>query len=458
MKSSAGAGISARRRASQGFCSLKAALRCGEPAFALRGGTSGSRLRAGLRFVVVSLLAAALLAGPSQARAENWPCWRGPRGDGTSRDVSAPTQWDGSSNFVWRTVLPGFGHASPIVWGDRIFTVTALTDTQERVLLCLDRKSGEILWRQTVLRAPLEPKQPENSYASSTPATDGQRVFVAFLDGKETAVAAYDFSGTQLWLVHPAAFSSPHGFCCSPVLYKDKLILDNDNRGDSCLLALSQKDGRTFWKTPQENRTLGYSTPLIREVGGSMQMVHGGDKSIGGFDPETGARQWVIDGPSDEFVATPVYSERARLFIVCSSYPARHLLAIKPGGHGNITATHIAWRTMEGAPYVPSPIIEGDYLLTGANSGPVYCYETAAGKILWHEALGKHHASPVSVNGLVYFLNDNGVMNVIRPGPQFARVAQNDLGEATYASPAVSDGQIFLRGAKHLFCIGTPSK
>ena len=407
-----------------------------------------------LKLAGVAVLGAALTVGPSLARGENWPGWRGPRGDGTSLEASAPMHWDGATNFLWRTVLPGFGHASPIVWGERIFTVTALADTQERLLLCVDRKSGEILWRQAVVKAALEPKQGENSYASSTPAADGQKVFVAFLDGKEMAVAAYDFSGTRLWLVHPAGFASPHGFCCSPVLFKDKLILNNNNRGDSCLLALSHADGHTLWKSPQENRALGYSTPLIRELAGSVQLIHGGDKLVGGYDPETGTRQWSVDGPSDEFVASPIYGERAGLIFVCSSYPARHVLAIKPGGRGNITATHIAWRTMEGAPYVPSPIIEGDYLLTAANSGPVYCYEAASGKILWHEALGKHHASPVSAGGLVYFLNDDGVMNIIRPGPQFSRVAQNELGEKTYASPAISEGQMFLRGAKHLFCIG----
>lgn len=403
-------------------------------------------------------LAAFLGTFPDPAVAENWPGWRGPRGDGTSLEANVPMHWDGSSNFLWRTVLPGSGHASPIIWGDRIFTVTALPDTQERLLLCLDRKSGSILWRETVLRTPLEPKQGENSYASSTPATDGHKVYVTFLDGKELAVAAYDFSGERLWLVHPASFASPHGFCCSPVLFKDRIILNNDNRGDSCLLALSRADGRTLWKTAQENRTLGYSTPLVREWAGRAQLIHVGDNSVGGYDPETGSRQWTIVGPSDEFVASPVYSERAGLLFVSSSYPARHLLAIKPGGRGNVTATHIAWRTTEGAPYVPSPIVEWDYLLTVSPAGVAHCFAAATGKLLWKESLGKHHASPVSANGLVYLLNDNGVMNIIKLGPRFERLAQNELGQATYASPAISEGQIFLRGAKHLFCIGRPSQ
>jgi outer membrane protein assembly factor BamB len=227
-----------------------------------------------------------------------------------------------------------------------------------------------------------------------------------------------------------------------------------DSKEGSCVVALSRADGRTLWKIPQEHGVLAYSTPLIRELAGRMQMIHAGDKSIASFDPNTGSRQWIINGPSDEFVATPVYNERAGLLFVVSSWPARHLLAIKPDGQGNVTQTHIAWRTTQGAPYVPSPISEGDYVLTISDTGIAHCYEAATGKILWQERIGKHHASPVSANGLVYFLNDKGEMNVIKPAREFVRVAQSQLGENAYASPAISEGQMFLRGDKHLFCIG----
>lgn len=142
-----------------------------------------------------------------------------------------PTHWDANSNIVWKTTIPGAGHASPIVWGDRIFTVTALLEKQGRILLCLDRKTVEILWQQTVLHSPLETKHNENSNASSTPATDGEKVYVNFLDVKDMVVAAYDFTGKQLWLVRPGSFTSLHGFCSSPVLYKDKLIVNGNNMG-----------------------------------------------------------------------------------------------------------------------------------------------------------------------------------------------------------------------------------
>jgi len=404
------------------------------------------------------LLVVVLVVSLNIANAENWPGWRGPRGDGISLEKNVPTHWDANNNIVWKTAIPGAGHASPIIWGDRVFTVTALPEKQERVLLCLDRKTGEILWQQTVLHSPLETKHDENSYASSTPATDGEKVYVSFLDNKDMAVAAYDFSGKQLWLVRPGSFTSPHGFSSSPVLYEDKVILNGDNKGDSYIVALSRADGRTLWKIPQEDRTLSYSTPFVREMGSRIQMVHSGDKNVAGYNPDDGSLLWIIDGPSEEFVASSAYSEREGLVFISSSYPQRHLLAIKPDGSGDVTKTHITWRTTDGAPYVPSLIVEGDYLLTVNNfSDLAFCYEAATGKIIWKERLGRHHASPVSANGLVYFLNDNGVMNVIKPGAEFVRVAQNEIHEKTYASPAISQSQIFLRGYEHLFCIGSES-
>jgi outer membrane protein assembly factor BamB len=154
-------------------------------------------------------------------------------------------------------------------------------------------------------------------------------------------------------------------------------------------------------------------------------------------------------------VASPVYNERAGVIFITGGYPDHHILAIKPDGTGNITKTDkIVWRTNRGVAYVPSPIAEGDYFLVVSDSGVAHCFDAKTGKLMWHERLGEHHASLVSANGLVYFLNDNGVMNVVRPGPEFVRVAQNEIGEKTFASPAISRGHILLRGDKHLFCIG----
>ncbi len=172
------------------------------------------------------------------------------------------------------------------------------------------------------------------------------------------------------------------------------------------------------------------------------------------FDPDTGEQLWKVNGPSQEFVATPVYSEGAGLVFVSSSWPKQILLAIRPDGRGDVTKTHVAWSNSKGADYVPSMIVVGDFLLSVNRGGTAFCYEAANGKVLWQEKLGRHHASPVLVGGLVFFINDFGEVNVIKPSVAFERVAKYELGESCYASPAISDGQVFLRGFKHLFCFG----
>ena len=403
----------------------------------------------------VMILAALAFCGP--ALAENWPCWRGPRLDGTSAEQNVPIYWSATSNIAWKTELPGSGHASPVVWEDRVFTVAALADQQARLLLCLDRHSGKIRWQQTVLTSPLEGKHKLNSHASSTPATDGQLVYVAFLDRKEMVVAAYDFAGKQKWLARPGPFRSMHGFCSSPILHEDKVIVNGDHDGDSYLVALDRKTGKTLWKTPRQNRTRSYCVPLIRDLAGRSQMVLSGDKTVASYDPRNGQLHWIIDGPTEQFVASPVYNEKAGLLLITGGYPEHHILAIKPDGQGNVTQSKIVWRTNRGAAYVPSPISVGDFFFVVSDSGVAHCFEAATGKIQWNERIGEHHASLVSANNLVYFLNDNGVMHVVPAAREFAPVAKNELGERTFASPAISNGRIFLRGDKHLFCIGGKS-
>ena len=404
---------------------------------------------AAIALSLAGLLTCSLIA----ARAEPWPCWRGPRGDGTCLEKNIPDNWD-TAGALWKTEIPGRGHASPIVWGDRICTVTALPDSQERLLVCLDR-SGKILWQQPVVSGPLEKLHKENSYASSTPATDGKMVFVTFRVGDEIVVAAHDLaSGKQLWLVRPGTHAGEWGFNNEPVIFKDKVIVDGDSKGDSFLVALSRADGKTLWSIKRAHRGISYSAPLIRELAGRTQMIQCGDRCVTSFDPDTGQQRWTVDGPSDEFVATPVYSERAGLVFVCSSWPKQIVLAIRPDGNGDVTKTHVAWSDTKGAPYVPSMIVAGDFLLSVNTPGVAFCYEAATGKVLWQEKLGRHHASPVLVGGLVYFINDDGEVNVIKPGAQFERVAKYQLGEPCYASPAISDGQVFLRGFNHLFCLG----
>jgi len=391
--------------------------------------------------------------------AENWAAWRGPRGDGTSLETSVPTEWSATRNIAWKTAVPGAGHSSPIIWDDRVFTASALPDKKERVLLCFDRRTGQILWQQTVLTADLENKSGENSFASCMPATDGERVYVAFLDVKQVVVAAFDFSGKHVWLVRPGEFQNDHGFSSSPVLYEDKIILSAQGKQGNFLVALSRVDGHTLWKNVLDNPSNSFGQPLARLLAGRPQIILYGDKAVTSFNPQDGARLWFVDSPFTDFVITPVFSEQAGLLLSTSSWPKKELQAIKPDGQGDVTQTKIVWRSVAGAPYVPSPIAVDRFFLTVSDAGnEIYCFEVATGQIRWHEPFGHSHASPVSAGGLVYFLNDKGVTEVIKPGDKCELEASNDLGEKCFASPALSRGQIFLRGATNLYCIGPAEK
>jgi hypothetical protein len=397
------------------------------------------------------LWAAALLLG--NARAENWPSFRGPRGDGVSGETEVPLTWSASENIAWKRPIPGRGHASPILWDERLFVVSAAEERGERLLICLERRTGRTLWQRAVLTAPLEPIHSLNSYASSTPATDGERVYVSFLDRDRMFVAAYDFSGNRLWEAHPGPFASKHGYCSSPVLWRDLVILNGDHDGNGFLVALDRRTGRTVWRTPRPNNTRSYCTPLIRAVNGRPLLMMSGSKCVAAYDPATGAQRWIVDGPTEQFVAAPAFN--GRLLFITAGYPERHIVAIRPDGRGNVTRSHVAWRTRRGCAYVPSPVVVGDYLLVAADGGFATCFMADTGETLWTERLGGgHSASPVVAAGRVYFQSDRGVTTVVRPGRAFVRLAVNELGEETYASPAVSQGQVFLRGVRHLYAIG----
>lgn len=406
------------------------------------------------------LLGASLLDFQQIASAEDWPGWRGPRGDGTSVEKQVPVKWDApkGQGVAWVADIPGEGHSSPIVQGKRVFVTATLPETEERLLLCLDRDSGKELWRRTVFTSPLERKHRENSYASSTPATDGQRVFVSFLDGVDAVIAAYDLDGKRQWVARPGRFTSQHGYSSSPVIFEDKVIVNGDHDGDAWIAALSREDGHTLWKIDRENKTRSYCTPLVRDLAGRTQMILSGSKCVASYDPRTGKRHWIIDGPTEQFVASIVYNSKHDMLFMTGGFPAHHILGIKPDGQGNVTETHIVWRTTKGVSYVPSPISEGDYFVVVSDGGIASCFHAATGEMYWQQRVGPHaHSSIVSANGLAYITTDDGSTTVVKPGPTYVEVAHNALGEPTSSSPAISEGHVFLRGAKHLYCFGRKS-
>jgi outer membrane protein assembly factor BamB len=410
------------------------------------------------------LLLFLLLVSPLLADDGNWPMWRGPRGDGTVTEKGFPTRWSATENVRWKTEIPGRGHSSPIVWGDRIFVTSALEEgdpksPKDRILLCLDRKDGKVLWQKTVVKAPLEGIHKLNSRSSSTPATDGERVYVTFLDDPKVVIAAYDFKGHEAWRVSPGEFQSQHGFCSPPILYKDLVIVNCDQdafgkKKPAYIVALDRKTGTEKWRIDRTHRIRSYCPPLIAEAGGRMQMVLTGAETVASYDPDTGKQLWTIDGPTEQFVASMVYSKG--LFFLTAGYPTYHVMGIKPDGVGNVTDSHVAWHVKNGgAGYVPSPVACADYIFLVHDDGNATCRDALTGDLFWNERLGKHHsASPVCAEGRIYYTDDYGVTWVVKAGSKFKLLEKNTIGEECYASQAFSKGEIFIRGAKHLYCIG----
>jgi outer membrane protein assembly factor BamB len=409
----------------------------------------------------------ALLAFTAPAAAEEWPGWRGPRGDGTSLETGVPLQWSPNENIRWKIAIPGKGHSSPIVWGDRVFVTTCLESSGERLLVCLDSRNGAERWRRTVLRTGLEQKHRLNSFASSTPVTDGRHVWVTFLDRPNMVVVCYDVDGNEVWRRSPGTLTSVHGFCTSPVLYKELLILNGDQDGPAYIVALDKSTGREVWRADRPNRTRSYCTPILIESPsrpGVTQLVLSGSKCVAAYDADTGKLLWLHDGPTEQYVASLVYSDD--MLFLTTGFPEFHLMGIRPDGSGNITGTpHVAWhiphtenKNGRYASYVPSPLAYQGHFFVISDLGWLGCIEAKTGRRLWNERLGRHFsASPVLVEGHLLIPDDDGITRVVKASPKFELIRSNPLGDECYASPAVAHGCLFVRTAHDLWCIGDGS-
>lgn len=386
--------------------------------------------------------------------AADWPRFRGPNGDGIVTDPGVPGTWSATENVRWKVPVPGTGHSSPIVSNGRVFVTSFLPESGERVLLCFDRAGGKRLWQKAVVTAPAEKMHKNNTPASSTPVADGERVWSAFLDGDAVAVACHDFAGEPQWKKSFPGFASHHGFCGTPVLFENMLVVNGDSDGDAFLAALDARTGETKWRTPRPNRTRSFSVPVFVPVNGKTQLVLAGSKSIAGFDPHTGKQVWVADSPTDKFVASAAHA--GGLIFATGTSPNNSLAAIDPTGSGNVTKSHVRWTDAKIASYVPSPLAFGNRLFVLSDSGVATLFEATTGKKVWSERLGARlvHASPLLVNGLIYCLADDGTTFVLKAADEFEVVAKNALKEECHATPAVSGGQLFIRSAGHLWCVG----
>lgn len=438
------------------------------------------------------------LAAIAPLAAENWPQWRGPNGGAISNETGFVDDWSPQRNILWKTPIPGRGHSSPIVWEDRIFLTAAVrgkanatggvthyrdgqvyrhpqsvgAEFNYRFLaLCLDLKTGRVLWRRTVHEgAPYDNRHLKNTYASSTPVTDGQRVYFYF---ESEGVYAYDFDGWLAWSSEigkiPKAGMGPG---TSPVLYRDLLILQADKQGfrvttdpavevpedrfgeDSFLVALDKSTGKQVWRTPRNHRR-SWATPLLLLGGNRPQLIASGAESVIAYDPATGSKLWSAPGVVSHPIPSPVQGEG--LVFASAGSREKKALAIRTGLDLS-EGERVAWSYGKGTAYVPSPIYYRGYLYLLTDKGIVTCIEAATGRVVYEGGRvpvpATFKASPVAFEGKILLTSEDGDTFVLKAGPRHDILRVNSVGEPVWASPVLSRGMILIRGEKHLFAIG----
>ena len=399
------------------------------------------------------LLSAAIL------QAENWPQFRGPNGAGISAQKGLPVTW-GAKDYTWKVKLPGIGHSSPVVWGDTVLVTSAAQAGEKRALQAFVASTGKLLWTKH-LGGVTHPKHALNSYASATPCTDGQLVFVAWGDNDEYFVVAHDLkTGMEKWRAQlpPSLSKHGHGTATSPILFEDSVILLNEHdTGPGYIVALNKNTGKQQWLLKRKIEIMTYATPIIIDVNGAPQLINSClDDGLMGIDPRKGKVLWSTPGQFDlRTVATPVHWNGLVYGSCGGGGKGKLMLAVKVGGKGNVSETHIAWQRKRSLPYVPSPIIYKDHIYMWLDNGIVVCANPKTGEEIWDERVGRgdFSSSPVCIDGKIYCSSRSGEFTVVDASPEFKIRGRSLLGEQTHATPAVSNGRMFIRGFEHLFCL-----
>jgi outer membrane protein assembly factor BamB len=412
-----------------------------------------------LRIAVLVVLFAAAPLG-----ADNWPQWRGPQLNGVSGETNLPVRWSKTENVAWTLAMPAWSGSTPIVWGDRIFLNVA--EGRELFLWCVDRAKGVVRWKRALSGG--NTRMRKQNMSSPSPVTDGRHVWVMTGTG---VLKAFDVEGNEVWTRNIqqdyGEFGLQWGYGSSPLLFEDSLyvqVLHGMMTDEpSYVLRISKANGRTIWRVERPTRARrespdAYTTPAVLRHDGMAEIVVSGGDVVTGHDPAHGTELWRADGlnPSNagsyRIVASPVVHGE----MVFAPSRVRPLLAIKAGGRGDVTASHVIWSFNNG-PDVPTPVTDGNYLYVINDRGIMWCLDATTGKEVYGRRRlrsATYSGSPVLADGKVYITDEDGVTTVVQAGPEFAILAENDLGEYTLSSPAVSDGQIFIRTEGFLYAIG----
>ena len=406
------------------------------------------------RSLMTICLLAFLALSTQQLHAENWHQWRGPQANGHSQAKDIPVKWDGEG-VLWKVAIPGVGQSSPVMWGSRLFVTSASTDGGQRHVYCLDRSNGKVLWSHQAWKGEAEPTHGMNNRASATCATDGKHLIAFFGRG---GIHCYDLDGQLIWSRQLSPFAGPWGTAASPIIVGNTVIQNCDADESAFIVGLDKNSGEELWKT--ERRAIrGWSSPVSVKVGDRQEVILNGHGLVTSYNPGTGDIFWSSKTSSGRGTPT-VTPHKGHLITLCGL--SGNMMAVRPGGSGDVTDSHVIWRTPRtGGRDLPSPIVVDDCLLIARlRPGLVSCYDVTTGSEHWTERLeGGFSATPIVAGGLVYAVNEAGRTFVIRPGKKLEVVASNSLQaseeEVFRASPVPFDGHLLLRSDKHLYCVGT---
>jgi outer membrane protein assembly factor BamB len=397
-----------------------------------------------------------LAAFATSILAADWPAWRGPTGDGhAAAGQKLPVKWSESENLIWKAEVRGRGHGSPIVMGGQVLLATADVETEEQLVLSFDRATGKSRWEAVVHRGNLNTKGHKiSSQASSDVVSDGERLFVNFLNNGAIFTTALDLSGKQLWQRRVCDFQVHQGFGSSPVVYQNIVLVSADHRGGGKMTGLNKLTGEIVW---QQDRppVANYASPGIVNAAGQVQAVLAGCNKVESFDPLTGKKLWSIDGSTEETVVTAVTDGR-RVFLG-GGYPKNHTMALEADGSGKI-----AWENVTKT-YVPSMIVKSGHVFAVGDAGRAVCWNSATGEERWSEKVDREfYGSPVMADSRIYVTSKGGVTSVFEATPEkFTLLGQNPLGDESFSTPTICDDRIYLRSAKtsatrqeFLWCVG----
>ena len=419
----------------------------------------------------------------SPEQLKNWHQFRGPQANGVAPQSNPPTEWSETKNVRWKVEVPGLGSSTPIIWNDKVFLLSAIETDQvgegavkpedqpkrqfgivfphkihQFVILCLDRKTGKTLWQQTATeQVPHEGVHPDNDFASASPITDGERLYVPF---GSRGIYAFDLDGKLLWKrdLGKMQIKVSFGEGSSPALYRNLLIVPWDHEGESFIAALDTKTGETKWKTARDEKT-AWATPLVVETDKGAQIVTNASAKVRSYDALTGELLWECGGQVGNVTPSPV--SNGELVFCMSGFRGNALYALPLDQRGDLTDTDkIAWQSDRGTPYIPSPLLYGNRLwFNQGNEGIVSCLDAKTGKPLIERTrmpgIAKIYASPVAAADRVYFTSRDGLTLVVRNSDEFEVLAENKLeGEQFDASPAIAGDELFIRSQQHVYCIG----